>query len=33
MDVDAQCVKIETPKKGTQFINRNMIRSLNFENK
>ena len=33
MDVDAQWVKIETPKKGTQFINRNMIRSVNFENK
>ncbi len=31
MDVDAQWVKIETPKKGTQFINRNMIRSVNFE--
>ena len=33
MDVDAQWVKIETPKKGTQIINRNMIRSVNFENK
>lgn len=33
MDVDAQWVKIEAPKKGTQFINRNMIRSVNFENK
>lgn len=32
MDVDAQWVKIETPKKGTQIINRNMIRSVNFEN-
>ena len=31
MDVDAQWVKIETPKKGTQFINRNMISSVNFE--
>ena len=33
MDVDAQWVKIETPKKGTQIINRNMISSVNFENK
>ena len=33
MDVDAQWVKIEPPKKGTQIINRNMIRSVNFENK
>lgn len=33
MDVDAQWVKIDTPKKGTQFINRNIIRSVNFENK
>ena len=33
MDVDAQWVKIETPKKGTQIINRNIIRSINFENK
>lgn len=33
MDVDAQWVKIDTPKKGTQFINRSMIRSVNFENK
>ena len=33
MDVDAQWVNIETPKKGTQIINRNMIRSVNFENK
>ena len=33
MDVDAQWVKIETSKKGTQIINRNIIRSINFENK
>lgn len=33
MDVDAQWVKIETPKKGIQIINRNIIRSVNFENK
>ena len=33
MDVDAQWVKIETPKKGTQIINRNIIRSINFDNK
>ena len=33
MDADAQWVKIETPKKGTQIINRNIIRSVNFENK
>lgn len=33
MDVDAQWVKIETSKKGTQIINRNIIRSVNFDNK
>ena len=33
MDADAQWVKIETPKKGTQIINRNIIRSINFDNK
>lgn len=30
MDADNQWVKVETPKKGTQFINRNMIRNITF---
>lgn len=33
MDADTQWVKVETPKKGTQLINRNMIRNLTFANK
>ncbi len=33
MDADAQWVKVETPKKGTQLINRAMIRNISFENK
>ena len=33
MDVDAQWVKIETPKNGTHTLNLNTIRSFNFENK
>ena len=27
----AQWVKVETPKKGTQLINRNMIRNITFD--
>ena len=30
MDSDNQWVKVETPKKGTQLINRNMIRNITF---
>ena len=30
MDADNQWVKVETPKKGTQLINRNMIRNITF---
>ena len=30
MDADNQWVKVETPKKGTQHINRNMIRNITF---
>lgn len=30
MDADSQWVKVETPKKGTQLINRNMIRNITF---
>ena len=30
LDADAQWVKVETPKKGTQLINRNMIRNITF---
>ncbi len=30
MDTDNQWVKVETPKKGTQLINRNMIRNITF---
>lgn len=30
MDADAEWVKVETPKKGTQLINRNMIRNITF---
>ena len=33
MDADTQWVKVETPKKGTQLINRNMIRNITFDNK
>ena len=33
MDADTQWVKVETPKKGTQLINRNMIRNIIFDNK
>ena len=33
MDADPQWVKVETPKKGTQLINRNMIRNITFDNK
>ena len=31
LDADAQWVKVETPKKGTQLIKRNMIRSITFD--
>ena len=31
LDADAQWVKVETPKKGTQLINRNMIRNITFD--
>ena len=30
MDADSQWVKVETPKKGIQLINRNMIRNITF---
>ena len=30
MDADSQWVKVATPKKGTQLINRNMIRNITF---
>lgn len=30
MDADNQWVKVKTPKKGTQLINRNMIRNITF---
>ena len=30
MDADNQWVKVETPKKGTQLINPNMIRNITF---
>lgn len=30
MDADIQWVKVETPKKGIQLINRNMIRNITF---
>ena len=30
MEADSQWVKVETPKKGTQLINRNMIRNITF---
>ena len=33
VEADAQWVKVETPKKGTQLINRNMIRNITFDNK
>lgn len=29
-EADSQWVKVETPKKGTQLINRNMIRNITF---
>ena len=32
MDVDIQWVKVDT-KKGTQLINRNMVRNITFDNK
>ena len=32
MDADIQWVKVDT-KKGTQLINRNMVRNINFDNK
>ena len=31
VESDAQWVKVETPKKGTQLINRNMIRNITFD--
>ena len=31
LDADVQWVKVETPKKGTQLINRNMIRNITFD--
>lgn len=31
LDADAQWVKVETQKKGTQLINRNMIRNITFD--
>ena len=31
LDADAQWVKVETPKKGIQLINRNMIRNITFD--
>ena len=33
MEADAQWVKVNTPKKGTQLINRAMIRNICFDNK
>lgn len=33
MDADAQWVKMETSKKGTQLINRALIRNISFESK
>ena len=30
-EADAQWIKVETPKKGTQLINRNMIRTITFD--
>ena len=33
VEADTQWVKVETPKKGTQLINRNMIRNITFDNK
>lgn len=33
MDADNQWVKVDTLKKGTQLINRNMIRNITFDNK
>ena len=30
-EADAQWIKVETPKKGTQLINRNMIRNITFD--
>ena len=30
MDADAQWIKVDTPKKGTNLINRNMIRNITF---
>lgn len=31
MDADAMWIKVETPKKGTQLINRNMVRNITFD--
>lgn len=33
MDADNQWVKVDTLKKGTQLINRNMIRNITFDHK
>ena len=33
MAADAQWVQVDTVKKGTQLINRNMIRNITFDNK
>lgn len=32
-DADAQWIKIDTPKKGIQLVNRNMVRNITFEMK
>lgn len=32
-DADAQWIKIDTPKKGVQLVNRNMVRNITFEMK
>lgn len=31
MDADTMWIKVETPKKGTQLINRNMVRNITFD--
>ena len=33
MAADAQWVQVDTVKKGTQLINRNMVRNISFDNK
>ena len=33
VDADAQWIKVDTPKKGTNLINRNMIRNITFVDK